>query len=53
MQGRLRDYGSDKYTFYFDMLDIGFPQVEDMFKKRLRVFKKKCAQIINLKTGNK
>lgn len=49
MQGRLREYAKDKFTFYFDLVDVGFPQTEGMLRKRMKTFKKKCAQIIELK----
>lgn len=53
ISGRLREYADDKYTFYFELVDIGFPQVDTMFKARFKVFKKKCVEILDLKLDSK
>lgn len=45
VSGRLREYGPDTFTFYVELVDIGFPKVVDMYKKRLKVFKKKCVSV--------
>lgn len=45
ISGRLREYAPDAYTFYIELVDIGFPKVVDMYKKRLKVFKKKCVSV--------
>lgn len=47
--GRLREYGDTEYTFYLELVDEGFPDIVNMHKKRLPVFKKKCANILKLK----
>lgn len=47
--GRLREYGEDQYTFYIEIIDKGFPDIVNMYKKRLPIFKKKCAKILELK----
>lgn len=39
--GRLREI-PDEYTYHVELIDIGFPKVKDMYKKRLSVFKEKC-----------
>lgn len=43
--GRLREYSSDEYTFYIELVDIGFVRAYDMYKKRIPIFKKKCVQL--------
>ena len=43
--GRLREYSKDEYTFYIELVDIGFKRAYDMYKKRLPIFKKKCVQV--------
>lgn len=45
ISGRLREYAPDAYTFYIELVDIGFPKVLDMYKKRLKIFKKKCVSV--------
>lgn len=45
VSGRLREYAPDAYTFYIELVDTGFPKVVEMYKKRLKVFKKKCVSI--------
>ena len=45
ISGRLREYAPDAYTFYIELVDMGFPKVVDMYKKRLKVFKKKCVTV--------
>ena len=42
--GRLREI-PDEYTYHIELIDIGFPKVKDMYKKRLKVFKEKCYSI--------
>ena len=46
--GRLREYSPDDYTFYVELVDVGFKTVNDMYKKRLPVFKKKCLKVMEL-----
>lgn len=46
--GRLREYAPDKYTFYIELVDKGFKKIYSMYKKRKKVFKEKCAKIIEL-----
>ena len=55
VSGRLREYGPEAYTFYIELVDTGFPKVVDMYRKRLKVFKKKCVSIneINFKDVQK
>lgn len=43
--GRLREYSKEDYTFYIEIVDIGFKRVHEMYKKRVPIFKKKCAQV--------
>ena len=45
--GRLREI-PDKYTFHIELIDVGFPKVKEMYKKRLSVFKKKCYGVYEL-----
>jgi superfamily II DNA or RNA helicase len=47
--GRLREYGPDQYTFYIELVDKGFPDIYNMYKKRLPNFKKKCVKILEMK----
>ena len=42
--GRLREI-PDEYTYHIELIDVGFPKVKDMYKKRLKVFKEKCYSI--------
>jgi hypothetical protein len=49
VSGRLREYGPDAYTFYIELVDVGFKRVFEMYKKRLPVFKKKCVKVLELK----
>jgi len=51
--GRLREYAEDKFTFHFELVDVGFRDVERMYKKRLPIFKEKCAQIFELEYDDK
>ena len=46
--GRLREYSENDYTFYVELVDIGFKRVYDMYKKRLPVFKKKCVKVLSI-----
>jgi len=46
--GRLREYAPDEYTFYVELVDIGFQKVYDMYKRRLPVFKKKCVKVLTM-----
>lgn len=45
--GRLREI-PEQYTFHIELIDIGFPKVKEMYKKRLNVFKKKCYGVYEL-----
>ena len=38
----------EQYTFHIELIDIGFPKVKEMYKKRLSVFKKKCYGVYEL-----
>ena len=53
--GRLREYGPDMYTFYVELIDIGFSKVNDMYRKRLKKFKEIFVSIneINYEKINK
>jgi superfamily II DNA or RNA helicase len=42
--GRLREI-PDEYTYHIELIDIGFPKVKDMYRKRLKVFKEKCYSV--------
>ena len=42
--GRLREI-PDEYTYHIELIDIGFPKVKEMYRKRLKVFKEKCYSI--------
>lgn len=46
--GRLRLYEKDSYSFYIELVDVGFKKVYDMYKKREKYFKKKCAKLLEL-----
>ena len=45
VSGRLREYSPDMFTFYVEIVDVGFPKVVEMYKKRLKVFKEKCVAV--------
>ena len=49
MAGRLRALQNGNKTFFFELIDEGFPEITRMYKKRLPVFKKKCVQIMEIK----
>lgn len=51
--GRLREYAEDKFTVHIELIDNGFPEVLAMYKKRLKVFKKKCAKIVQINYDDK
>ena len=53
--GRLREYGPDMYTFYVELIDIGFSKVNEMYRKRLKKFKEIFVSIneINYEKINK
>lgn len=42
--GRLREI-PDEFTYHIELIDIGFPKVKDMYKKRLKTIKEKCHSI--------
>lgn len=42
--GRLREI-PDEYTYHIELIDVGFPKVKDMYRKRLKVFKEKCYSV--------
>ena len=46
MSGRLREYSPDLDTYLFDMVDVSIPRVYEMYKQRLRFFKKRCKEIV-------
>lgn len=48
VSGRLREYGREDYTFYIEMVDMGFKKVYDMYKRRLKVFKEKAYKVLEL-----
>ena len=45
VSGRLREYAPNKSTYYIEMVDIGFRQVESMYRRRAPIFKKKCSEV--------
>lgn len=53
--GRLREYGPDMYTFYVELIDMGFPKVNEMYRKRMKIFKERFVSIneINYEKINK
>ena len=51
--GRLRVYGPEEYSFYIELVDIGFNKVYNMYKHRQRYYKKKCAKLLELKYDKK
>jgi len=48
VSGRLREYSDHDNTFYVEFVDTGFDKVYSMYKKRLPLFKKKCAKILSI-----
>lgn len=42
--GRLREI-PDEYTYHIELIDVGFPKVKEMYKRRLKVFKEKCYSV--------
>lgn len=53
VSGRLRLYEKDSYSFYIELVDIGFTKVYNMYKRRLKYFKKKCEKLMELKYETK
>ena len=45
LSGRLREYSSDKDTYFFDIIDIGFSSCDRQYKTKLKYLKKKCKEI--------
>ena len=48
VSGRLREYSDHDKTFYVELVDVGFNKVYSMYKKRLPLFKKKCAKVLSI-----
>jgi superfamily II DNA or RNA helicase len=42
--GRLREI-PDEFTYHIELIDVGFPKVKEMYRKRLKVFKEKCYSV--------
>lgn len=53
VSGRLREYSPDEYTFYVELVDTGFKKAHDMYRRRLKYFKDKCAKVLCLDLRNK
>lgn len=53
VSGRLREYSDTDSTFYVELIDIGFPKVQKMWKNRLRFFKKKCSKLVSIDISKK
>ena len=49
LKGRLREYSSTEYTYFFDLVDIGVPKAADFLKRRTRYYKKECVKIVHYK----
>lgn len=45
VSGRLREYSPKLCTYYIEFVDTGFRRVENMYKSRLSIFKKKCVEM--------
>lgn len=50
--GRLREYGPEDYTFYVELVDVGFQRAREMYTRRLPIFKKKCLQVGEFRYDN-
>ena len=37
----LREIPENEYTYHIELIDIGFPKVKDMYKKRLKGIQRK------------
>ncbi len=48
ISGRLREYSPTAYTFYVELVDIGFSKVYDMYRRRQPVLKKKCVKMLKI-----
>lgn len=46
VRGRLREYSSDKDTFFYYPIDCTIPECMDMYKRILPVLKRKCKEVI-------
>ena len=53
VSGRLREYSESDDTYYVELVDVGFPRVNNMWKKRLPVFKRKCKKLLSLDLSTK
>lgn len=49
LRGRLREYSSTEYTYFFDLVDVGIPKAADFLKRRTRYYKKECVKIVHYK----
>lgn len=45
LAGRLREYASDKDTYFFDLIDLSFPSCERQYKTKLKFLREKCKEI--------
>ena len=45
LSGRLREYDSELYSIYVDMIDRGFVEIESMRKRRHKILADKCNSI--------
>lgn len=45
LSGRLREYAPDKFTYFFDLVDISFPDCDRQQKSKIKFLSKKCKEI--------
>lgn len=53
VSGRLREFNKSDDTYYVELIDIGFPTVTKMWKRRLTIFKKKCKKLLSIDLSKK
>ena len=49
LKGRLREYSSTDYSYFFDIVDIGVPKASEFLKRRTRYYKKECNKVVHYK----
>lgn len=46
VRGRLREYSSDKDTFFYYLVDTTIPECNEMYRRILPVLRRKCKEVI-------
>ncbi|MNH30222.1 hypothetical protein D3C79_905050 [compost metagenome] len=46
--GRLRYHNDDKFSFYVELIDMGFDECKRMYRARKKTLEEKCAKIVEI-----